>query len=164
MASDPALVRRFFAQARATYLEGSGIGIEGDQVIVIASDTLLRFEFLRIWNSEINDPDFKRLIEIFLLDLADTLEDEARGSDRKVDLVDRGGFTVAAGVTVVGIGATIAAVGKGAAAGSVLGPGGALVGGLVGLAAVALGRNSLKKRSDGRRFLAEKVRRLIGDK
>ncbi len=90
------------------------------------------------------------------------MDQSANDAERKVELLDRAGVAVAASVTVAGIGTTVAAVASGAAAGSLLGPVGLLVGRLVGLVGAAWGRDRLKRNANVSKTWSAKFRRLAG--
>jgi hypothetical protein len=121
----------------------------------------LRSEFDRRLTA-LNDPELKRLIVDFVRDMADVMDQSVNDAERKVELLDRAGVGVAASVTVAGIGTTVAAVASGAATGSLLGPVGLLVGGLVGLVASAWGRDRLKRSANVSKSWSAKFRRLAG--
>ncbi|WP_353204581.1 hypothetical protein [Sphingomonas sp.] len=152
----------FMERARAVALGNERYStISPKDLLRIATNPAMRAEFQREFTGS-NDPDFRLQIEQFVLDLADSLDADSQSADRKVDLLDRAGMTIAASVTATGIGATAAAFFTGATAGSLLGPIGTLTGGLIGLVAAAAGRHTLKTRSDESKFAARKLRRLIG--
>lgn len=153
------LVDRFFAEARSI-LAGDlkAFSILPHDLLEIAEQSAMRSEFDRRLLG-LNDPDLKRLIEDFIRDASEAMNDAALDDDRKVDLLDRAGLSVAGSVTVGGIGLAIA---KGAAGGSVLGPMGMFGGGLIGLIFVAWGRDTLKRRSNRSMSWRRKLRRLIG--
>lgn len=162
MPSETDLVRAFFDEARAVAIgDKPDFGTSPRDLLAIASNPSARAEFQRAL-AQGNDPSLRNIVEQYLLDLADSRDDTALAADREVELVDRAGMSVAAGLTATGIGTTAAALFTGAAAAILIGPLGVLVGGLVGLVATAAGRHTLKKRSDESKSMARKLRRLIG--
>ena len=156
------LVVSFFEEARAVGMgEKRHLEIASGDLVKIADQPAGRAEFQRALKSA-NDPETKDQVVQFVLDLADSFDESAAAADRKVELVDRAGLTVAASITATGIGTTVTMIANGAAVGALLGPVGLLAGGLIGLVAVASGRHTLKRRSDGSKSAARKLRRLTG--
>ena len=159
MDADLFLLDRFFAEAREI-LDGARAEFElsPESLIKIAAQPALRSEFSRRLKA-INNDELRQLILDFLRDMVEVMDDAASEAERKVDLLDRAGMGVAASVTAAGIGTTVAAS---AAAGSLVGPLGLLVGGLLGLIATAWGRDRLKRSANRSKSWAGKFRRLIG--
>ncbi len=159
MDADLFLLDRFFAEAREI-LDGerAEFTLSPDSLVQIAAQPALRSEFSRRLKA-INNDELRQLILDFLRDMAGVMDDAASDAERKVDLLDRAGMGVAASVTAAGIGTTVAAS---AAAGSLVGPLGLLVGGLLGLIATAWGRDRLKRSANRSKSWAGKFRRLIG--
>ncbi|OYU15529.1 MAG: hypothetical protein CFE37_05245 [Alphaproteobacteria bacterium PA4] len=85
--------------------------IRATELIAIAGDPRSRSRFRQAY-AGINDPDVKALIRDQLRQVAIALEDQSKGSDARVELVDRGGFmpsaSVAAAITVALLMGTVA--------------------------------------------------------
>jgi hypothetical protein len=149
-------------QARALSLgESYHLAVSERDILTIAGNPAMKAEFRRLLDNA-NDRELHDQIKQFVLDMADRLDDDAQGADRRVDLLDRAGLTIAASITATGIGGIAAGLFAVAATGISLGPFAALLGGLVGLVVTATGRHTLKTRSDESKSSARKLRRLVG--
>lgn len=162
--NDTNFVVAFFEEARNVSLGNKKYMEAGSRdLLAIAMSPATQAEFRRQLLL-LNDPELHDQIVQFVLALAEAEDDNESDANRRVDLLDRAGLGVAASVTAAGIGATTASLlsVKAIVAGSLLGPVGLLVGGLVGLCASAIGRHHLKRRADGSKSAARKLRRLVG--
>jgi hypothetical protein len=156
----PDIVDRFFAEARRVGLDDSHrLDFAASEMLQIAEDPAHRLKFIRLFKSQTNDDELQRMIEMFVLDLADDFDAAARSDDRGVDGLDRSVAPVAIGIGVLGVGTTIAAY---AAGGAIIGPAGALAGGTIGLVLYTYRRSALKRRADNIRIDQGKRKRLVG--
>lgn len=147
---DASLARLFFDTAREAYLDGrTSINFTPDQLLAMASDISSQLEFTRLVK-ELNDPEFRQLLILFLEDAAEKFDHAAARADDSADLLDRAGLAPSATVTT---GAIAMIVTTGGAALPVV---------VVGLGALAMvvlgfGRTTLKSKSRREKAGAKKL-------
>ncbi|PVM86812.1 hypothetical protein DDF62_17310 [Caulobacter radicis] len=147
---DLSLARVFYDRAREVYLETRpSIDVTPDQLLAIASDVSTQLELVRLVR-ELNDPEFRQLLILFLEDAADKLEEAAGNADDAADLLDRAGLAPAVTVTTGAIALTLA---TGGAAVPVV----VVFLGAGGMIALGFGRTTLKSKSRREKSGAKKL-------
>ena len=149
-------IGRFFAEARRAFMEDvKRLDLDHDEIVQIVADRVMRHEFQRRFQAEINDPDLKKLILLYLESIAEKLEESADISEMRSELLDRVGLGVPASVTATAIVALVATGGIGAIA--------LLTGGLTGMAAAGVGRYILRSSALRNKAAAKKLRQLLAN-
>ena len=156
-AVDDDLPVRFFGAARNVLVGDSDrLDFEVYDLLAIVENPALRARFQTLYRELAQNPELGVLVREFLEDVATDLEDKAKVTDIKVDLLDRAGLAVAASVTAAGIAAIIA---TGGTVGAII----LLSGGLIGMGSAGTGRTIMKLGGQRDVSAAQKIRRLVNN-